>query len=101
MHHLFQMKMETFVPEDDESMVTARMAIETQDYAPPGPNNHHKPPGWRWTAITLIDAVLLAEGVIPHESRRASIAMVLVLDILESTYSSCHKVQRNVMFSCG
>lgn len=47
MHHLFQMKMETFVPEDDESMVTARMAIETQDYAPPGPNNHHKPPGWR------------------------------------------------------
>jgi hypothetical protein len=47
MHHLFQMKMEKFVPEDDESMVTARMAFETQDYSPPGPNNRHKPPGKR------------------------------------------------------
>jgi hypothetical protein len=41
------MKNEKFVPEDDESVITARMAFETQDYAPPGPNNHHKPPGWR------------------------------------------------------
>jgi len=41
------MKMEKFVPENDESMVTARMAFETQDYSPPGPNNRHKPPGWR------------------------------------------------------
>ncbi|XP_066399400.1 uncharacterized protein [Miscanthus floridulus] len=42
-----KMKMEKFVPEDDESMVTTRMAFETQDYSPPGPNNRHKPPGWR------------------------------------------------------
>ncbi|PWZ13142.1 hypothetical protein Zm00014a_040034 [Zea mays] len=42
-----KMKNERFVPEDDESVITARMAFETQDYAPPGPNNHHKPPGWR------------------------------------------------------
>lgn len=63
MHHLFQMKMEKFVPEDDESMVTARMAFETQDYSPPGPNNRHKPPGKRWTGITLMDVVLLAEGM--------------------------------------
>jgi hypothetical protein len=41
------MKMEKFVPEDDESMVHARMAFETQDYSPPGPNNRHKPPGRR------------------------------------------------------
>uniref|UniRef100_A0A0A8YXH9 Uncharacterized protein n=1 Tax=Arundo donax TaxID=35708 RepID=A0A0A8YXH9_ARUDO len=32
---------------DDESMITARMAFETQDYAPSGPNNDHKPPGRR------------------------------------------------------
>ncbi|WVZ64936.1 hypothetical protein U9M48_014379 [Paspalum notatum var. saurae] len=35
---------EVFVPEDDESVITERMAFETQDYGPPGPNNHHKPP---------------------------------------------------------
>ncbi|KQJ90212.1 uncharacterized protein LOC100834251 [Brachypodium distachyon] len=34
------------VPVDDEVMIGARMALETQDYAPSGPNNHHKPPGW-------------------------------------------------------
>ncbi|KAL6846141.1 hypothetical protein ACP4OV_023589 [Aristida adscensionis] len=31
---------------EDEPVITARMAFETQDYAPSGPNNHHKPPGW-------------------------------------------------------
>ncbi|KAL6655999.1 hypothetical protein ACP70R_006825 [Stipagrostis hirtigluma subsp. patula] len=31
---------------DDGPVITARMAFETQDYAPSGPNNHHKPPGW-------------------------------------------------------
>uniref|UniRef100_A0A0A9CEW0 Uncharacterized protein n=1 Tax=Arundo donax TaxID=35708 RepID=A0A0A9CEW0_ARUDO len=41
-----EMETESFVP-GDESMSTARMAFETQDYAPSGPNNHHKPPGWR------------------------------------------------------
>ncbi|KAJ1289657.1 hypothetical protein BS78_02G181300 [Paspalum vaginatum] len=39
---------ELFMPEDDESsVITERMAFETEDYGPPGPNNHHKPPGWR------------------------------------------------------
>ncbi|RLN33530.1 uncharacterized protein C2845_PM03G34290 [Panicum miliaceum] len=42
-----KMEMERFVPEDDESVISERMAFETQDYGPPGPNNHHKPPGWR------------------------------------------------------
>ncbi|KAG2643388.1 uncharacterized protein LOC120679292 [Panicum virgatum] len=42
-----KMEMKRFVPEDDESVISERMAFETQDYGPPGPNNHHKPPGWR------------------------------------------------------
>ena len=41
------MEMKRFVPEDDESVISERMAFETQDYGPPGSNNHHKPPGWR------------------------------------------------------
>ncbi|KAF8657688.1 hypothetical protein HU200_059843 [Digitaria exilis] len=49
MRRLFQMKMEGIVPEDDGSSnsESQRMAFETQDYGPPTPNNHHKPPGWR------------------------------------------------------
>ncbi|CAN6210693.1 unnamed protein product [Urochloa humidicola] len=39
-----KMKTERLVLEDDQS---ERMAFETQDYGPPVPNNHHKPPGWR------------------------------------------------------
>nr|CAB3457041.1 unnamed protein product [Digitaria exilis] len=44
-----KMKMEGIVPEDDGSSnsESQRMAFETQDYGPPTPNNHHKPPGWR------------------------------------------------------
>ncbi|CAL5064416.1 unnamed protein product [Urochloa decumbens] len=42
-----KMKTERFVLEDDQSVISERMAFETQDYGPPGPNNHHKPPGWR------------------------------------------------------
>ncbi|OEL25138.1 hypothetical protein BAE44_0013842, partial [Dichanthelium oligosanthes] len=42
-----KMEMERFVAEDDEPVIFERMAFETQDYAPPVPNQHHKPPGWR------------------------------------------------------
>ncbi|RCV11643.1 hypothetical protein SEVIR_2G211400v4 [Setaria viridis] len=42
-----KMKTERFVPEDGKSVISERMAFETQDYGPPVPNNHHKPPGWR------------------------------------------------------
>ncbi|KAG2634981.1 uncharacterized protein LOC120660638 isoform X2 [Panicum virgatum] len=42
-----KMEMKRFVPENVESVISERMAFETQDYGPPGPNNHHKPPGWR------------------------------------------------------
>jgi len=41
------MEMKRFVPENVESVISERMAFETQDYGPPGSNNHHKPPGWR------------------------------------------------------
>ncbi|TVU09516.1 hypothetical protein EJB05_42996 [Eragrostis curvula] len=34
------------VPED-EATISARMAVEMQDYQPSGPNGKHKPPGWR------------------------------------------------------
>ncbi|CAL5081419.1 unnamed protein product [Urochloa decumbens] len=42
-----KMKTERFVLEDGQSVISERMAFETQDYGPPVPNNHHKPPGWR------------------------------------------------------
>ncbi|CAN6195911.1 unnamed protein product [Urochloa humidicola] len=42
-----KMKTEMFALEGDESVISERMALETQDYGPPVPNNHHKPPGWR------------------------------------------------------
>ncbi|CAN6174301.1 unnamed protein product [Urochloa humidicola] len=42
-----KMKTERSVLQNDESVISERMAFETQDYGPPVPNNHHKPPGWR------------------------------------------------------
>ncbi|KAI4990272.1 uncharacterized protein LOC123396037 [Hordeum vulgare subsp. vulgare] len=41
-----KMDMGRVIPEDAAESVSARMMLETQDYAPSGPNNHHKPPGW-------------------------------------------------------
>ncbi|KAL5201159.1 hypothetical protein ABZP36_035513 [Zizania latifolia] len=39
-----EMEMEVPVSPGEDAMINARMALETQDYAPSGPNNHHKPP---------------------------------------------------------
>uniref|UniRef100_A0ACD5XRP5 Uncharacterized protein n=1 Tax=Avena sativa TaxID=4498 RepID=A0ACD5XRP5_AVESA len=41
-----EMEMDRVIPDDGAEIISGRMTLETQDYAPAGPNNHHKPPGW-------------------------------------------------------
>ncbi|XP_006660618.1 uncharacterized protein LOC102711559 [Oryza brachyantha] len=40
-----EMERSIVIPGEDV-VINARVALETQDYPPSGPNNHHKPPGW-------------------------------------------------------